>query len=247
MLRPRFFTAQELPENGAANLDLEAEPARHIARVLRMRVGERLCLFDGSGREAVATVASITRNQVQVKVEAPIHCSRESKLKTILAISLSRGDRMDNVVQKACELGVSEIWPLISERTEVKLDENRRAKKRDHWRKVAISACEQCGRNQIPDIAEIDSLASVFARADSVSGLRLLLHPGESPADLPKQCESLLLLIGPEGGFSDGEVATAKDAGFTHMVLGPRILRTETAPVAMLTLAQARWGDFPAL
>jgi 16S rRNA (uracil1498-N3)-methyltransferase len=242
MLRPRFFTAQALSEG--ASIVLEKEPSRHIAKALRMRVDDSLYLFDGSGAEAQAQISAIDKDRVSVNVRDLSEPPRESPLDTVLIIALSRGDRMDTIVQKATELGVDEIWPMISERTGVRLDGERLAKKREHWEKVAISACEQCGRNRLPVIAAPTSYAETLSRAaQHDASLRLILHPLGNNAALPEQCLSLIMLVGPEGGFSDPEVVSASDAGFTAFQLGPRILRTETAPLVGLAVAQARWGD----
>lgn len=241
MLRPRFFTAQTLSEG--AQLELEKEPSRHIAKALRMRVDESVYLFDGSGVEAHAQILGVNKDRVSVTVRDISEPPRESPLGTVLIIALSRGDRMDTIVQKATELGVSEIWPMVSERTGVRLDAERLAKKRDHWQRIAISACEQCGRNRVPLIAAPTPYAQALNACAQQEGLRLILHPGGSPQALAEHCSSLTLLVGPEGGFSDDEVASARDAGFTALSLGPRILRTETAPLAGLAVVQARWGD----
>jgi 16S rRNA (uracil1498-N3)-methyltransferase len=242
MLRPRFFTAQALSEG--ASIVLEKEPSRHIAKALRMRVEDTLCLFNGNGVEARGLITAIDKDRVSVSLHDLSKPPRESPLHTVLIIALSRGDRMDTVVQKATELGVSEIWPMISERTGVRLDGDRLAKKREHWERVAISACEQCGRNRLPLIAAPVSYAETLSRAaQQDASLRLVLHPLGNTEPLPEQCRSLIMLVGPEGGLSDQEVAGACDAGFTAFQLGPRILRTETAPLAGLAVAQARWGD----
>lgn len=242
MLRPRFFTAHTLSEG--ISLELEKEPSRHIAKALRMRAGDALCLFDGGGIEAQAQITAVEKNHVAVKVETVSETPRESPLRTVLIIALSRGDRMDTIVQKATELGVSEVWPMISERTGVRLDAERLGKKREHWQRIVVSACEQCGRNRLPSIAMPSSYEAVLERArENDDDLRLVLHPDGHRRPLPESCTSLTLLVGPEGGFSDAEVSAAKDAGFEALQLGPRILRTETAPIAGLAAAQARWGD----
>lgn len=242
MLRPRFFTAQPLAEG--QTLALEKEPSRHIARALRMQAGDVLCLFDGSGREAKAHITAIEKDRVVVALSDLAQLSRESPLEVTLAVAISRGDRMDTVVQKATELGVSSIWPLLSERAGVRLEGDRLDKKLGHWQRIAISACEQCGRNRIPQISPPAKLATVLQRAaDTGPALRLMLHPAGEVSTLPSRCESLLLLVGPEGGFSDAEVDQAVATGFSNFQLGPRILRTETAPLAALAVAQARWGD----
>ncbi len=240
MLRPRFFTALDLD---SGSLTLEKEPSRHIAKALRMRVGDALCLFDGSGREGHGEIAAVERDSVQVRIDHVSDVDRESPLAVTLTISLSRGDRVDTIVQKATELGVNTILPFISERTGVRLEPARLAKKRDHWQKIAISACEQCGRNVIPEVHSVTSFTEVLNQARELPGLRLLLQPTGEAKPLPSHCESLCLLIGPEGGFSDPEVQAAVDAGFASLQLGPRILRTETAPLAAIAIAQARWGD----
>jgi 16S rRNA (uracil1498-N3)-methyltransferase len=244
VLRPRFFTAQALPE-GPGTLALEPDPSRHIARTLRMRAGDVLCLFDGSGREARAEIIRAEKSAVTVHVEAPAQSSRESPLAITLAIAVSRGDRMDTVVQKSTELGVARIWPLLSERTGVKLEAARWEKKLHHWRQIAVSACEQCGRNVLPELSAPRRLDDLLARARDLPAdtLRCLLHPEGEAAALPSHCTSMLLLVGPEGGFSSGETAAAVGAGFASLRLGPRVLRTETAPLAALAIAQARWGD----
>ena len=240
MLRPRFYTAQGL-ETGT--LELEKEPSRHIAKALRMRAGDALCLFDGSGREGHGEITAVERDAVQVHVTRVSEVDRESPLAVSLAISLSRGDRVDTILQKATELGVTTIRPFISERTGVRLDPARLAKKRDHWQKIALSACEQCGRNVVPEVHPVAPYADVLTGCQELPGLRLILQPTGNTKALPPQCESICLLVGPEGGFSDPEVQAAIDAGFTSLQLGPRILRTETAPLAAIAVAQARWGD----
>lgn len=242
MRRPRFYTTR--PLTAGAQLTLEKEPSRHIVRALRMRVDDVLCLFDGQGREVSATIAAITRDQVTVNTATPDAIDRESTLHITLAIALSRGDRVDTVIQKATELGVNVIWPFTSERTGVRLDAARLDKKREHWERIAISACEQCGRNRMPQVAAVASFTQILERARTDDSLQLILHPTGAAEPLPERCQSLLLVIGPEGGFSDAEVTAAVDQGISAFQLGPRILRTETAPLASIAMAQARWGDF---
>jgi 16S rRNA (uracil1498-N3)-methyltransferase len=243
VLRPRFFTSRALPAQGGELL-LEAEPSRHIARTLRMQQGDCLCLFDGSGREARGLITAVGRSEVTVRVDAPQCCDRESPLDTTLAVAVSRGERMDTVIQKATELGVHRIRPVLSERVGVKLDSARWHRKLEHWQRIAVSACEQCGRNRVPDITEPQSLTAFLQQpGDPPGALRLLLHPAQGAAAIPEQCRALLLLVGPEGGFSAAEVDAATGSGFVALQLGPRILRTETAPLAALTWAQLRWGD----
>lgn len=238
---PRIFTAQALA--GGSALSLEPEPSHHLARVLRMGVGDALVLFDGTGGEYPATITALGRKHVEVQTGEPRTGDNESPLHVHLGIALSRGDRMDWVVQKATELGVGAITPLFSEHTGVKLAGERAEKKIKHWRQVAVSACEQCGRNRLPDIHPPrpldDWLASVQADRKFVLHHRAT-GSEEGEASTPA---SIALLVGPEGGLSDGEIAGAERAGFTALRLGPRVLRTETAPIAALAILQARWGD----
>ncbi|GAB5412707.1 MAG: 16S rRNA (uracil(1498)-N(3))-methyltransferase [Congregibacter sp.] len=242
MHRPRFFTAETL--RSGQRLMLEKEVSRHISKALRMRIGERLYLFDGSGVEARADIVSIDRQGVSVDIGDTHFVDRESPLAITLAVALSRGDRMDTIMQKSTELGVTAIWPFVSERTGVKLDGERLLRKQEHWQKIAISACEQCGRNRIPKLSPVMSYENLLETAKvSESSLRLLLHPEGKAKTLPEVCESLLLMVGPEGGFTDGEVVAATYAGFKPFLLGPRILRAETAPLTAIAVAQAEWGD----
>ena len=155
---------------------------------------------------------------------------------------MSRGDRFDWVIQKSTELGVASITPLLSERTEVKLNEQRAEKKLQHWQHIAISACEQCGRNTLPVINALDQLAH-WAGSVSAQHKLVLHHRATAVTAAPQQPKSLALLVGPEGGLSEAEINLAQTAGFTSMALGPRVLRTETAPVAALAILQSRWGD----
>jgi 16S rRNA (uracil1498-N3)-methyltransferase len=236
---PRIHTNQPLQENAA--VELEPGASQHLARALRMQVGDALLLFNGAGGQYPATIAAIDRKRVTVTTAAHDATEVESPLRVHLAIGMSRGDRMDWVVQKATELGVADITPLVTERTELKLRGERADKKRAHWQQVAISACEQCGRNRVPGIAGPASLADWLAICDAE--LRLVLHHRADPAPAVAAPGSAALLVGSEGGLSDTEIAMAEAAGFVSMRLGPRVLRTETAPLAALAIIQARWGD----
>ena len=237
---PRIFTGQVLQAH--STFELEPRPSQHLARALRMREGDSVILFDGSGGEYPATISALSKKQVTVSTGAIQQREVESSLAVHLGIAVSRGERMDWVVQKATELGVSSISPLLTERTEVKLKGDRAEKKITHWQQVAISACEQCGRNRIPKIGTQQPLQTWLESADAP--LKLVLHhradtlpPGSVAA------ERAALLIGPEGGLSEGEIAAAEQRGFLSLSLGPRVLRTETAPIAALAILQARWGD----
>ena len=237
---PRIHTAQAL--RASARIELEPDRAHYVARVLRMRPGDRLVVFDGSGGQYPATIEALGRQAATIATGDfdPVEC--ESNLALHLGIAVSRGERMDWVVQKATELGVQSITPLLSERTEVRLSGEREDKKLRHWRQVATSACEQCGRNRLPQVERLQSLPEWWEGV--AADLRLVLDPAAaSGARYMAAPASIALLVGPEGGFSSAEIAAAEAAGFQSLQLGPRILRTETAPLAAIAVLQARWGD----
>jgi 16S rRNA (uracil1498-N3)-methyltransferase len=225
-----------------AHLDLPEAAARHVGQVLRMRPGELLTLFNGAGGEYDAVIESVERRAVRVRVESWREVERESPLNLVLAQCVSKGERMDYTVQKAVELGVSEIVPLISARSVVKLDGERWEKKQEHWRGVIESACEQSGRTRMPHLHHVQRLDAWLATP--AAGTRLVLAPGGHHAlkELPRS-PAAQLLVGPEGGLSDEETALAVHRGCTAIALGPRVLRTETAGVAALAALQALWGD----
>ncbi|HEY1726185.1 MAG TPA: 16S rRNA (uracil(1498)-N(3))-methyltransferase [Steroidobacteraceae bacterium] len=228
---------------------LPAALAAHIARVLRAQVGDQLTLFDGSGGEYLARIVELDARAVRVRVEEHRAIERESPLSVTLLQALARTERMDLIVQKATELGVAGILAWPAERSVARLDAAARGKRCEHWRAIAIAACEQCGRNRIPMIEAAASLDAAFTAA---VGVKLLLDPtaDQSLATLltsqrsAPQPEPLQLLIGPEGGFSPAELAQATAAGFRRCHLGPRVLRTETAPLAALAAIQTLAGDF---
>lgn len=237
---PRIYTGQVLQAD--TRFELEPAPSAHLSRALRKREGDSLVLFDGSGGEYPATITSVEKKQVCVTTGAHQRTDVESPLELHLGIAISRGERMDWVVQKATELGVSHIYPLLTERTEVKLDAARAGKKLAHWQQIAISACEQCGRNRIPAIAALQPAAAWIDHADAP--LKLVLHHrAEALPRYEDAPERIALLVGPEGGLSETEILQAEQAGFLSLRLGKRVLRTETAPLAALAILQAHWGD----
>lgn len=229
-----------------ATLALPEDAFRHWVQVLRARVGETATLFDGHGLEARVQLTRIGKRDADVLVEQVTAVDRESPLRLVLAQAVSKGERMDYTLQKAVELGVSEIQPLISERTVVKLDAERWDKKLEHWRGVIVGACEQSGRARLPLLHPVVRLGDWLA-GPSVYDLRLTLAPTAARGlrELPV-ARSACLLVGPEGGLSDAEIAQATAAGWTPIRLGPRVLRTETAGVAALAALQALWGDLGA-
>lgn len=241
---PRIFTDTPLTVGQVTSLDDNA--AQHVGRVLRMQPGQELVLFNGNGCDYPATIVEAGKKQVTASVHAETTNATESPLQIVLAQTLSKGDRMDYAVQKATEMGVSRIVPLLSERCDVRLRGDREDKRLRHWRQVAISAAEQCGRARVPEILPVMSLAQWLQYAQDCD-LRLVLHhrTGQSLASLASPA-SVALMIGPEGGFSAAEISTAEDCGFLPVALGPRVLRTETAPVAAITLCQWLWGDIGA-
>ncbi|MEM1144217.1 MAG: 16S rRNA (uracil(1498)-N(3))-methyltransferase, partial [Pseudomonadota bacterium] len=213
MLRPRFHVSDALSRG--ATLELSPAVSNHITRVLRLRAGKQICLFDGTGLEATATIVEAARRGTLVHIEQVDVKSRESSLQITLAIAMSRGDRMDTVVQKATELGVQSIVPLVTDRTELRLSSERAGKKEARWRNVAISACEQCGRNTVPMLLHPQPFKQALERfSDCTQATKLILHPEASFSPLESGCRELILLIGPEGGFSEHEVADAKASGF---------------------------------
>jgi 16S rRNA (uracil1498-N3)-methyltransferase len=236
---PRIYTPQPLQAN--ASIELEPGPSQHLARVLRMNTGDGVVLFNGSGGQYPATISALDRKSVVVATAGFEARECESGLRIELGIAISRGEKMDWVIQKATELGVSTVAPLRTERTEVRLKGEREEKKLRHWQQVAISACEQCGRNQIPLIQPLQDITPWIStvRADA----RLVLHHRADDMAGATAPASVALLVGPEGGLSQTEIAAAEQAGFSSLQLGPRVLRTETAPLAAIAIVQARWGD----
>ena len=237
----RFHVA--LPLAAPGEIPLPEDVAHHLVRVLRCATGARFQVFNGEGGAFEAELLEAGRKSATARLLAHLPDDCESPLPTHLGQVMSKGDRMDYAIQKATELGVTEITPLVSERCELRLrGEERADRKIEHWRRVAVSACEQCGRNRLPVIHAPQALADWVAA--SAADLRLVLAPataGSLPAVAPA---SIALLVGPEGGLTAAEAALAGQHGFRPWQLGPRVLRTETAPVAALAILQSRFGDF---
>lgn len=239
MARPRFYVATPL---GLGEHVLPEQTAHYVTRVLRMDAGAELQLFDGSGQEFAATLVQSSKKSATVQVTEQLEGLAESPLRIHLGQAVSKGDRMDWAIQKATELGVTEITPLLTEHGEVRLNEERAQKRQEHWQQVAISACEQSGRSHVPVIHPIQKLNTWMTQPHE--GLKLVLHPYAKALSEYAPTQQLTVLIGPEGGLSENEVEAALTQGFNAVSLGPRILRTETAPVAVLAIAQHLWGDF---
>jgi 16S rRNA (uracil1498-N3)-methyltransferase len=240
-----------------ASFELPADTGAHVARVLRARAGDALILFDGSGREFDGEVESVRGTRVGVAVGPARSVDRESPLAVTLVQCVPRGDRMDFIVQKATELGVARIVPVLSQRGVVRLDARQAESKAAHWRGVVASACEQCGRNRLPSVDEprplldflgsSDTAASAAAPDGAVSRClpaRLLFEPDSEARNSDwRIAGSVEIAIGPEGGFSPEEIDAFGLVGFERIGLGPRVLRTETAAIAAIAWLQARFGD----
>jgi len=238
----RLYFSGEIAAHGECRL--EPAQAHHVLHVLRLAAGDEVTLFDGRGVEYAAAIARTGKNGVTLNVRER-HCvSRESPLAVSLAQGLSSGERMDYTVQKAVELGVTSIQPLLTSRSVVRLAGERAEKRVAHWRAVAIAACEQCGRNFIPEINNLHTITQWLGTPGSASRLLLSPRAGMRLRDLPRPAKTVTLLAGPEGGLSPEEEGAAKIAGFIAVQLGPRVLRTETAAVAALAAMQTLWGDF---
>ena len=238
-----FVTAEIKP---GAPLALDAAAAHYLSRVLRARTGDPVMLFDGSGADFTAHIESIDRKGVVCRVDARVDGLAEPNVAMTLVQGISRGEKMDLTIQKATELGAAAIRPVLTERGVVRLPAERAASRARHWRKVAINACQQCGRSVVPAIAAPAALAD--ALQSDTSQVRLMALPGaeetlgETLAAIPSP-PSVSLLIGPEGGFSNAEIDDALAAGVRPFRAGPRVLRTETAAIALLSILQYALGD----
>jgi len=250
MKRPRIYQPQALQPG--TTLTLDDTGFNHAIRVLRLSLHDECRIFNGQGGEYSAHITQLSRKNATVFLGNYCPDNHSSALDIHLGQVMSRGDRMDFVVQKATELGVTTITPLFSERCEVRLNKERLHKKHQHWQHTAISACEQCGLNRIPNIITPMTLNDWLASTSATH--RWILHPHSPQAISPHKTTpaietptSCAVLIGPEGGFSNTEVSHAQQHRFNALTLGPRILRTETAPIVALSLLQYQWGDFRSL
>ena len=254
----RVFVEGEL-QSGSV-VELPRETGAHLAKVLRARSGDAVVLFNGDGREFTGTVEKVQGSQVVASIGAARGIDRESPFPLTLVQCVPRGDRMDFIVQKATELGVVRIVPVLSQRSVVRLDESQSDSKQAHWRSVAVSACEQCGRNRLPNVETPLPLLSYLgglARSTGKEALRLVLEPesarhaelGARAIDFgsPASASRAQIAIGPEGGFAPEELEAFDLSAFCRVGLGPRVLRTETAAIAAIVVLQARFGDMSAV
>ena len=240
---PRIYTPQPLAVQHS--LLLEPVASRHLLTVLRLKAGAPLVLFDGSGREFEARLDGAQNHRARVSIAAEHVVRSESPLHITLVQGISRGERMDYTLQKSVELGVAEIVPVLTERSVVRLDAKQAVRRQQHWQQLVIGACEQSGRVRVPPVSTPRPLDAIFSEPASAE-LSLLLHPAADVklSELAAPAHNRVrLLVGPEGGLSETEIAAAQRAGFTAVQLGPRVLRTETAALVALSLLQARWGD----
>ncbi len=247
---PRLYINHPLSEN--KTIELPKQAAHHIVTVMRMKAGREVVLFNGEAHndkagEFKATLAYVDKKNVCVAVGEFVERNIESPLQTEMGVCLIKNDRMDWLLQKATELGVSKISPLWSEYTDIKIPVDRLEKKRQHWQQVVISACEQCGRTSVPEISSPQKFPQWL---DVVTAnKKIILHPsgkskyGGEKINQDNTFSSVALVVGPEGGFSENEVMQATQRGFQGMILGSRILRAETAPLVALSLLQSHYGD----
>jgi 16S rRNA (uracil1498-N3)-methyltransferase len=239
MRLPRIYFDGDLKKGQSIALDRNA--SQHICKVLRLASGAEIRLFNGKGKSASAILEIASAKSATVKVTDEIHEPSESSLQLHLGLGISKGDRMDYAIQKAVELGITQITPLITERTIVRLDDKRESKKLEHWHGIIISACEQCGRSQLPALNPVTKIIDWLPHR---AVCKLVFDP-ESKQTLSQleQASDVSILIGPEGGLSESEIAESMSNDFQSVRLGPRILRTETAVVTACSALQVLWGD----
>lgn len=248
MARTRLYLPQGM--SAGQSVALDKDQSHYLGRVLRMRRGDGLSVFDGRGAEFDATIASLTRDGAVLELGATVPPLPESPLSVCLVQGISRGERMDYTIQKATELGVARIRAVVTARSVVRLDERRAEKRLDHWRRVAVAASEQCGRSRVPQLDPPEPLPAALAAA--TDGLRLVAVPDSErlltdvkPPELTASdgALSVELLVGPEGGLEEEEILAAESAGYRPVSLGPRVLRSETAGIVAIAILQSLYGD----
>lgn len=240
----RFYSP--LPLQVGTTVTLSVNAATHATKVMRLGVGDTLVLFCGDGADYTCELTTVQKNVVMAKVKSKQILENESPLDITLLLGISAGDRMDIGIQKAVELGASRIIPIKTERSVVKLDEEKAKKRVTHWKNIVIAACEQSGRAFVPQVEPPVALPTLLAKPCTTGTLRITLDPlaDKKLSDLPKATGEIQLLIGAEGGLNTNEIALASQYGFIGVKLGKRILRTETAPLAAIAVMNTLWGDF---
>jgi len=238
---PRLYC--DLVLSPGAEVTLPEAAAHHAVSVLRLQPGDALNLFNGEGGEYSASIVAVNKRETRARLLAFHATERESPVDITLALGISAGERMDYSLQKATELGVAAIQPLATERSVVKLAGERADKRLQHWQHVVIAACEQCGRNRVPAVAPVQKLFAFLANVDRGKRLLLLSPDAATPLKRVAPATGVILLVGAEGGLAPAEYQAAAASGFEPVGLGPRVLRTETAPIAALAVLQALWGD----
>jgi 16S rRNA (uracil1498-N3)-methyltransferase len=242
---PRFYVPN--PRIEQELLKVEGSEVRHIRRVLRLKVGDRLVIFDGSAKEYEGIIVEESPSSVVIKVGGIFSPPKESPLEITLAQSLLKGEKMEYLIQKATELGIKKIIPFFSSRSVPLLDKSKKLKRYHRWEKIAIEACKQCGRISVPKVEPLQNYSEMLGMAPS-EALRLILweKEGQGLKEVLKESKgrtNIFFMVGPEGGMSDEEVGEAKRAGFIPITLGNRILRSETAGLCLLSVLQYEWGD----
>ena len=238
---PRIYSPK--PLEAQTHVELDGQAAIHLIKVLRLKDGHPIVLFDGTGGHYPATIANATKRSVSLTLGEQVESDNESPLQTHIAVGVSKGDKMDLIVQKATELGVHSVTPLITARSDVKLNAERWQKKHEHWQQVAISACEQSSRDAVPMIQAPMRFNEWLNQPRC--GELVICHPLDGkPLNKLATPTDITLAFGSEGGFTDEEVEQARQAGAQAITLGPRVLRAETAPLAALAICQSLWGDW---
>ena len=238
---PRLYIDQEL--HVGADIILAQDKTHHVANVLRMRAGDKVKLFNGNDSECLSTLKELNKKNAVINVEECVSVNKESNLKIILGLGISRGQHMDYSIQKSVELGVNEIVPVLTEFSNVKIQDSRKENKLSHWRSIIINATEQCGRTQITKLSAPLTYREYLEKIKSKTCF--IFHPGDNKALEKVKIEDneVTILVGPEGGFSEDEINMAKDKNYIEVCMGPRVLRAETAVVTALSICQYRWGD----
>lgn len=243
----RFFVEQL--HDGENTVCITGKELHHLKDVLRLKKGEHVVVFDGRGREFLGSIENVSKGEACITIEKKIEVSRESPFEIILGQGIVKAEKMDLIIQKATELGVSRIIPFITPRVVSKLTGQQVTKKNQRWQNIALEAAKQCGRSIIPKVGELKTFGEVLKGWDKYA--KIIPWEGEKENNLKDilktQSSGCIVLIGPEGGFSDSEVVEAQQAGFLPVTLGPRILRTETAALSILAIIQYELGDMGSL